>query len=95
MRTIILSLFSRSRYLLASAAKRLDLVLEKEDSCDFQTIQELNENALHFVVYSSEEAGFMSQNRVKWSHFLPYKKVDSPNFLSVFKDWTPNLTFER
>lgn len=80
MRTIILSLFSRSFFLLAPVAKRQDACIGKDSCCDFPPIQVSNKNPSP-----------MSQNRVKWKPFLKDRTADSLNSGLLFKDWTPIL----
>lgn len=57
--------------------------------------KESNEKTAYFAEYKNKGAGSMSQNRVKWSCLLTDREADSLNFQRVFKDWVPNLTFDR
>ena len=94
MRTIILSLYSPSFYLLA-AAKRQELTVGKDDHANFQTTQDSKENSLYFVKKRNKRAGAMSQSRVKRSRLLIDREADRLNFQRVCKDWTPNLTLDQ
>lgn len=91
MRTIILSLFSRSFCLLAPTAKRQDPGIGEVGFCAFQTIQVSNKNSPCLVEYRNKQVGSMSQNRVKWEHLLIDGAADSLNSRLVFKEWTPIL----
>ncbi|WP_433901730.1 hypothetical protein [Sphingobacterium puteale] len=91
MRTIILSLFSRSFSLLAPTAKEQGIVVGKDGFCNFQIIQVLNKNPLYLIEYRNKQLGPVSQNRVKWEHLLIDGAADSLNSRLVFKDWTPIL----
>lgn len=57
--------------------------------------EESNEKTAYFAEYKNKGACSVSQNRVKWSRLLTDRKADSLNFQRVFKDWVPNLTFDR
>lgn len=57
--------------------------------------KESNEKTAYFAEYKNKGAGSMSQNRVKWSRLLTDREADGLSFQRVFKDWVPNLTFDR
>jgi len=56
--------------------------------------KESNEKTAYFAEYNSKGAGSMSQSRVKWSHILTDGEVKNFTIQHIFKDWTPNLSFD-
>lgn len=56
--------------------------------------KESNEKTAYFAEYNSKGAGSMSQSRVKWSHILTDREVKNITIPHIFKDWTPNLSFD-
>ena len=100
MRATILSLFLIPFFLFAAEVKSYDFVVANfpkfiEGKGWHNWDRESNEKTAYFVEYKNKGAGSVSQNRVKWSRLLTDREADSLNFQSVFKDWEPNLTFDR